>query len=178
MKHLKLFNEHKVTEQMVLRPLDVGGALIKLIQAFLKRKPKEEWEWPDNELEENSIDEKDPTTGEITYHHNKWSLLPQVDDNNFEDFVKEKKTFIIFCYATWCGNCQKMKPIIEQIAKDYFGKFTIGKLDVDKAKTIKKKFEIYGVPAVMVYIDGEYQDIIEGSFDRKDIISFIDEMLK
>ena len=81
----------------------------------------------------------------------------KVYDMSKEDlkFLGDKPAIVDFT-ATWCGPCQKIAPILEELAKEYDGEIVIYKVDVDKNKPLAKSFEVSSIPAVMfIPLDGE-----------------------
>lgn len=70
-------------------------------------------------------------------------------------FLGNKPAIVDFT-ATWCGPCQRIAPILEELAKEYEGEIVIYKVDVDENKPLAKSFEVSSIPAVMfIPIDGE-----------------------
>ena len=70
-------------------------------------------------------------------------------------FLGSKPAIVDFT-ATWCGPCQKIAPILEELAKEYEGDIVIYKVDVDENKPLAKSFEVSSIPAVMfIPLDGE-----------------------
>jgi thioredoxin len=70
-------------------------------------------------------------------------------------FLGNKPAIVDFT-ATWCGPCQRIAPILEELAKEYEGEIVIYKVDVDQNKPLAKSFEVSSIPAVMfIPIDGE-----------------------
>ena len=70
-------------------------------------------------------------------------------------FLGNKPAIVDFT-ATWCGPCQRIAPILEELAKEYEGEIVIYKVDVDQNKPLAKSFEVSSIPAVMfIPMDGE-----------------------
>ena len=70
-------------------------------------------------------------------------------------FLGNKPAIVDFT-ATWCGPCQRIAPILEELAKEYEGEIVIYKVDVDENKPLAKSFEVSSIPAVMfIPVDGE-----------------------
>ncbi|MBP3333510.1 MAG: thioredoxin, partial [Clostridia bacterium] len=61
-------------------------------------------------------------------------------------------------WATWCGPCRMLAPIIEEIAEDYDGKVKVGKINVDEEQELAVKFGIASIPTVLLFKDGEITD--------------------
>lgn len=88
----------------------------------------------------------------------------EIKDTNFEELVmKEKRLVVLDCGATWCGPCQHIAPIIEELAKEYEGKAVVGKCDVDDSPDIPAKYGIRNVPTVLFIKNGELLDRMVGA---------------
>lgn len=80
----------------------------------------------------------------------------ELTDKNFEqEVLKSEKPFLVDFWAVWCGPCQMMGPIIEELSKEMEGKIKIGKLEVDSNPEIAEKYEIMSVPALKIFKEGK-----------------------
>jgi len=77
-----------------------------------------------------------------------------LDEANFDTEI-ERGVVIVDFWATWCGPCKTQGPIIEQVAEEIGDKAKVAKLDVDVAPKIAKRFNIRGIPTVIVFKDGQ-----------------------
>lgn len=77
-------------------------------------------------------------------------------EQNFEEEVlKSDKPALVDFWAPWCGPCQVMGPIIEDLAKEVGDKFKIGKVNVDENSAIAGKFGIMSIPTIILFKDGQ-----------------------
>lgn len=77
-------------------------------------------------------------------------------DQNFEaEVIKNDKPTLVDFWAPWCGPCQMMGPIIEELAKDLEGKVKVGKLNVDENPVTAQNFTVMSIPTIIVFKDGE-----------------------
>lgn len=77
-------------------------------------------------------------------------------DQNFDqEVLKSDIPVVVDFWAPWCGPCQMMGPIIEQLAKDVDGKAKIGKLNVDENGEMAQKYGIMSIPAIKIFKGGE-----------------------
>ena len=99
-------------------------------------------------------------------------------DQNFEEEVeKSKLPVLVDFWAIWCGPCQMMGPIIEELAKKFDGKMKIGKLNVDENPNTAQKYEVLGIPSLKFFKNGEIVDEITGLQPKEVIIEKINNVI-
>ncbi|WP_454953819.1 thioredoxin [Capnocytophaga gingivalis] len=80
----------------------------------------------------------------------------QLTDASFEEVVlKSDKPVLVDFWATWCGPCRMLGPVIEEIATEYEGRVVVGKVDVDSNQEYAAKYGIRNIPTVLVFQNGE-----------------------
>ena len=77
-----------------------------------------------------------------------------VNDNNFKNEIKEGVVLVDF-WAEWCGPCQMMLPILEEVSTDMEGKAKVCKLNVDEAPQTAGEYRVMSIPTLIVFKDGE-----------------------
>jgi len=91
----------------------------------------------------------------------------EVTDATFEETVQNHPLVPVDCWATWCGPCQMVAPIIEELARDYAGKVVFAKLNVDKNPATTMQYQIMSIPTLLVFKHGKLVDKIIGASPRQ-----------
>ena len=96
-----------------------------------------------------------------------------LDDSNFEsEILNSGKTCLVDFFATWCGPCKMMSPVIDEIA-DENPDIVVGKVDVDEAEDTAARFGIMSIPTIMVFKGGELAETFVGVTDKERILAAI-----
>ena len=97
----------------------------------------------------------------------------EITDSNFNDVVNNGVVLVDF-WAEWCGPCRMIAPMIEELASEYDGKATIGKLDVDNNQESSVKFGVRSIPTLLIFKDGEIVDRHVGAVGKDILAKSID----
>ncbi len=81
-----------------------------------------------------------------------------VTDDNFNEVINSDKPVLVDFWAEWCGPCQMLAPIVEELAGDFEGKAIVGKLDVDSNPNIAGQFGIRSIPTLLIFKNGQLID--------------------
>ncbi|MBQ3677314.1 MAG: thioredoxin [Bacteroidales bacterium] len=87
----------------------------------------------------------------------------QITDTNYDQVVDTDKLVVIDFWAEWCGPCQKLSPIINELATEYDGKVVIGKCDVEENTVITSKFSVRNIPTLLFIKNKEVVDKLVGA---------------
>ena len=80
----------------------------------------------------------------------------EVNDKNIEDVLKEKSVTVLDFWASWCGPCKMLGPVIDTLSTEYDGKdVSIGKVNVEENQTLAQKYAVRGIPTVIIIKNGE-----------------------
>ena len=105
-------------------------------------------------------------------------LVYEFTDANFEnDVTNSDIPVLVDFWATWCGQCKAIAPIIEEIAEDYKGKVKVGKVDVDQNQNSAMKFGVRSIPTLLILKNGEVVNQIVGSVPKSEISEKLDTIL-
>lgn len=100
-----------------------------------------------------------------------------VKEEEFNEVLKENKVVLVDFFATWCGPCRMLSPILEEIKEENNGKFEIVKVDVDESEKLARKFGIMSVPTMIIFQDGTEAEKIIGLRDKDSIIETVSAWL-
>jgi thioredoxin 1 len=101
-----------------------------------------------------------------------------VTDTSFEHDVLSSDTPVMVDYwAEWCGPCKMISPVIEEIAKEYQGKLTIAKINIDENQETPQKYAVRGIPTLMIFKDGEVAGTKVGAMSKSQLSAFIDSVI-
>ncbi|MCK9379415.1 MAG: thioredoxin [Candidatus Moranbacteria bacterium] len=101
----------------------------------------------------------------------------QFTDQNFDqEIIKSGKITLVDFWAPWCGPCQMMGPIIEELAKEVGDKFKVGKLNVDENPETSQKYGIMSIPAIKIFKGGEVVKEFVGVQDKDSLKSELESL--
>ncbi|MDB7947349.1 thioredoxin [Faecalitalea cylindroides] len=99
-----------------------------------------------------------------------------INSNEFNELMKEKAVLVDF-FATWCGPCKMLGPVLESVAEKMQGKVTIVKVDVDQSPDLAAKFGIMSVPTMIMFKEGQQVDAFAGYMPEANLIANIERNL-
>ena len=104
--------------------------------------------------------------------------IVEVTDANFDaDVLKSDKPVLIDFWATWCGPCRAIAPIVDELATEYQGKAKIGKMDVDRNSATPMRYGVRGIPTLLVFKGGQVKEQIVGAVGKEVITKALDKHL-
>ncbi|WP_154955803.1 thioredoxin [Muribaculum intestinale] len=101
----------------------------------------------------------------------------QFTDENVNDYIASSRPTLIDCWATWCGPCVRMSPIIDEVADEFGDKANIGKYNVDEESDLSQQFRIMSIPTILFFKDGKLVDRLAGSQSKATLVDKLNSML-
>ncbi|MCE9499265.1 MAG: thioredoxin [Leptospira sp.] len=99
--------------------------------------------------------------------------LPEINDSNFKTETDNGLVLIDF-WAEWCGPCRMVGPVLEELSKEYTGKVSIKKLNVDDNQQTAQALGIQSIPTLLLYKNGQIVDKAIGALPKSQLKNFID----
>ncbi len=94
----------------------------------------------------------------------------KITGENFEEEVlKSDKPVLIDFWATWCGPCKMMGPVVEQLATEYEGRVKVGKVNVDEEMELAQKYQVMSIPTFLLFKDGKVEKQVMGARPKEDL---------
>jgi thioredoxin 1 len=101
--------------------------------------------------------------------------IQHVTDDTFEpEVLKSEVPVLVDYWAEWCGPCKAIAPILDEVAKDYDGKLKVAKLNVDDNQEVPRKYNIRGIPTLMLFKNGNMEAVKVGALSKSQLTAFLD----
>jgi thioredoxin 1 len=101
-----------------------------------------------------------------------------VSDDSFDtDVLKSDKPVLVDYWAEWCGPCKAIAPILDEVSKTYDGRLQVAKMNVDENSEVPARFNIRGIPTLMIFKDGQMAATKVGAMTKAQLTAFIDSNL-
>ncbi|MDR1671437.1 MAG: thioredoxin [Alistipes sp.] len=104
-------------------------------------------------------------------------MAKEITNANFDELLKSGKPFLVDFWAEWCGPCRMIAPLVEEFAKEYDGRITIGKCNVDVERELPSRFSIRNIPTLLFFKNGELTERHVGALGRGDLKAKLEALL-
>ncbi len=100
-------------------------------------------------------------------------------DENVHEIIASGRPVLIDFWATWCGPCQRMAPVVEELAKEYEGKAEIGKYNIEEENDLVAKYRIMSIPTILFFKNGEIVNDLRlvGAQSKETLCGHIEKLL-
>lgn len=102
-----------------------------------------------------------------------------LQEKTFEDEVlKSAQPVLVDFWASWCGPCRMIAPLVDQLADEYYGKARVAKVDVDENPGLAAQYGVTSIPTLLVFKNGQVFDKAVGARGKQDLAALLDGALK
>ena len=103
-------------------------------------------------------------------------MVQEINVDNFDEIVLQaEKVTVVDFFATWCGPCRKLGPILEEVEQELSEKVNFAKIDTDENIDTAKKYQVSGLPSLLVFKNGEVIERMVGLMPKSSIITNIEK---
>jgi thioredoxin 1 len=103
-------------------------------------------------------------------------IVQTFTDTNFDETVlKSGGPVLVDFWAPWCGPCKRIAPTIDALAAEYSGKLTIGKMNVDDNPMVPERYQVRGIPTLLLFKGGQVVESVVGAAQKEDLKKVIEK---
>ena len=112
-------------------------------------------------------------------HHVEEKMTTEITEKNFSEFVeKNDKPVLVDFWASWCGPCRMVSPVVEQLSEAFEGQVDVGKINVDEQPGLAEKFRVMSIPTLYVFKGGEVVNKLVGARPYEELEAALKQVLE
>ncbi len=101
-----------------------------------------------------------------------------LDDSTFSEAVSASPVpIIVDFWAEWCGPCKMIAPVLEEIASDWDGRLSVGKVNVDENPETARRYEVLSIPTLLIFVDGDVKKRLVGAKGKTQLLQELAEFI-
>ncbi|HCJ10669.1 MAG TPA: thioredoxin [Clostridiales bacterium] len=104
-------------------------------------------------------------------------LLTVTDDSFDREVLESDIPVLVDFWAPWCGPCRMIAPVVEELAKDYEGRLSVAKVNVDENPATAQRYQVMGIPTLILFKNGQAVERFVGYMPKEDLERKIDALL-
>lgn len=104
-------------------------------------------------------------------------LITHLGADDFDQAIAGSPPLLVDFWAEWCGPCKAIAPILDELAVELEGRLRVAKVDVDEHKTLSDRFGVQGIPALLLFEEGEVLATILGARPKEELLATIEPLL-
>ena len=135
--------------------------------------------YEENELEQIRLKKMKAMLDSAAKSDSAFSKQPIIlTDDNFSTAIADNALIVVDFWAPWCGPCRMVGPVIEELATQYAGKVTFGKMNADENQTVPSSFGIMSIPTIIIFSHGKEVERLVGAYPKAHIEAMIKRYLR
>jgi thioredoxin 1 len=102
-------------------------------------------------------------------------LVANVSDDAFQEVINGDQPVLVDFWASWCGPCKAIAPVVEELAKDFEGKVRVAKLNIEENPHTPQKLGIKGIPTLILFKNGQVVDQVVGNVGKDALVELVNK---
>ena len=104
-------------------------------------------------------------------------LTVRLTEDNFQEYSSSEKPLLVDFWASWCGPCRTMEPVVERLAEKYSDRMVFGKVNVDEEMDLSSRYQVLSIPTFMMFKKGQPTDAVIGAVGEVALEQFVRRVL-